>query len=108
MLDIKFIRENSELITLAATKKHIAFNVNELLEADAKRLRVLRIVEELRAKQNAASDSISKVSALERADIIESMKVVKDEIKSKEVELEEERKRAEAEMLKLKGMPASA
>ena len=105
MLDIKFIRENSELITLAATKKHIAFNVNELLEADAKRLRVLRIVEELRAKQNAASDSISKVSALERADIIESMKVVKDEIKSKEVELEEVMKLWRTLMLAVPNIP---
>lgn len=88
MLDIKFIRENSDLIRFAATKKHINFNVDELLEADKKRLTLLQAVEELRGKQNAASDAIAKVSALERADLIESMRLVKDELKGKEEELE--------------------
>ena len=85
MLDIKFIRENSELITLAATKKRITFNVSELLDIDSKRLTILRTVEELRSKQNLASDSIMKATALERADLIESMKAVKEELKAKDL-----------------------
>lgn len=88
MLDIKFIRENSDIIRLASTKKHLSFNVDELIEVDVKRLAILREVEELRAKQNAASDAIAKVSALERADLIESMRTVKDDLKKKEEELE--------------------
>lgn len=88
MLDIKFIRENSDLIAAAATKKHMNFNVADLLAADTSRLTLLRSVEELRAKQNAASDAIAKVSALERADLIESMKAVKEELRVKEEELE--------------------
>jgi seryl-tRNA synthetase len=88
MLDIKFIRENSDLISFAAQKKHIAFNVSELLEADLKRLALLKVVEELRGKQNINSDAITKASALERHDMIEAMRAVKDELKSKEEELE--------------------
>jgi seryl-tRNA synthetase len=105
MLDIKFIRENSDLITLAATKKHINFNVNELIEVDTKRLALLRTVEELRSKQNTASDSISKASALERADLIESMKTVKEELKSKEDELEEIMKSWRVLMLAVPNIP---
>jgi seryl-tRNA synthetase len=105
MLDIKFIRENSDLITLAATKKHINFNVNELIEVDTKRLALLRTVEELRSKQNTASDSISKASALERADLIESMKTVKEELKSKEDELEEIMKSWRVLMLAFPNIP---
>ena len=105
MLDIKFIRENSDLIRSAATKKQMSFNVDELLGADTQRLTLLRTVEELRAKQNAASDSISKVSALERADLIESMKAVKEELKAKEEELEEVMKMWRILMLAVPNIP---
>ena len=105
MLDIKFIRENSELITLAATKKHINFSVSDLLEVDSKRLTLLRTVEELRAMQNSASDTISKASAMERADLIESMKTVKDELKVKEEELEDVMKSWRTLMLAVPNIP---
>src|SRR3989344_5090497 len=61
MLDIKFIRENPELIKEAARKKHIVFDVAKLLEADDLRLKILREVEDMRARQNAASDKIAKI-----------------------------------------------
>lgn len=105
MLDIKFIRENSDLIKFAATKKHITFNVDELLAVDQKRLTLLQSVEELRAKQNAASDSIAKVSAFERADLIESMKKVKDELKGKEEELDSIMKSWRSLMLLVPNIP---
>lgn len=105
MLDIKFIRENSELITLAATKKRITFNVNELLDVDTKRLALLRIVEDLRSKQNAASDAISKAQAMERADLIESMRTVKEDLKIKEEELEELMKSWRTLMLTVPNIP---
>lgn len=105
MLDIKFIRENSELIAHASVKKHIAFNVQDLLEIDTKRLSLLRAVEDLRSKQNTASDSITKVSALERADLIETMKVVKEELKTKEEELEQVMKSWRTLMLAVPNIP---
>lgn len=105
MLDIKFIRENSELITLAATKKHISFNVNELLDIDTKRLILLRLVEDLRSKQNTASESIAKANAMERADLIESMRTVKEELKLKEEELSELMKHWRTLMLAVPNIP---
>ncbi len=105
MLDIKFIRENSQLITLAATKKRITFNVNDLLEVDTKRLALLRTVEELRSQQNVASDSIMKVTVFERSDLIEKMKIVKEELKTKEEELEEVMKSWRVLMLAVPNIP---
>lgn len=105
MLDIKFIRENSDLIRAAAIKKHISFNVDELIGVDTRRLTLLRTVEELRAKQNTASDAIAKVSALERADLIESMKAVKEELKKSEEELEEVMKSWRTLMLATPNIP---
>lgn len=89
MLDIKFIREQSDLIRAAAAKKNLPFNVDELIASDTKRLEILKVVEDFRAKQNEASNSISTASALERSDLIESMRALKDELKAKEEELED-------------------
>lgn len=88
MLDIKFIRENSDLIKLAATKKRLSFNVDELVQIDEKRLLLLKTVEDLRAEQNRASESIQQASPESRMTLIESMRRVKDDLKIKEDELE--------------------
>ncbi len=88
MLDIKFIRENAELIKLAANKKHVSFNVDELIEVDKKRVDLLQKVEDLRAKQNAVSMEIPTASAETKAAKIEEMSVVKEELKKLESELE--------------------
>ena len=81
MLDIKFIRENSELIREAARKKHIVFDVSKLLEADDLRLKILKEVEEMRVRQNAVSDNIAKIqNAEERQKAIAEMKELKEKL----------------------------
>ena len=105
MLDIKFIRENTELIKGAATKKHISFNVDDLVEIDSKRLEILKEVEELRAKQNTASESIAKVEGEERNTLIEEMRSVKEELKKKEDELEEVMKKWRMLVLQVPNIP---
>lgn len=105
MLDIKFIKENSDLIKLAATKKRLKFNVDDLLSCDAKRLEILKLVEELREKQNSASEKIMTATALERNTLIENMRLVKDELKNKEAELEEVMKTWRSLMLSVPNIP---
>ncbi len=105
MLDIKFIREQTDLIRAAASKKHLSFNVDDLVACDEKRLAILRAVEDLRAKQNAASEEVQKADAAARALLIESMKQVKDELKKKEEELETVMKEWRALMLAVPNIP---
>lgn len=105
MLDIKFIRENSDLIRTSATKKRLSFNVDELIAIDTKRLEILKIVEDLRAQQNVASDSITKASPEERNGLIDSMRRVKDDLKKKEEELEGVMKTWRALMLAVPNIP---
>ncbi len=105
MLDIKFIRENSDLIRASVTKKHLSFNVDELVACDTKRLEILKIVEELRAEQNRASDGITKASPEERGGLIESMRRVKDDLKKNEEELEEVMKNWRTLMLAVPNIP---
>jgi len=85
MLDIKFIREHPELIKEAARKKHIDFDVKELLDVDEKRKTLLQEIEDLRAKQNKASERIIQFEDdIERKVAIESLKEIKDKITSLE------------------------
>lgn len=87
MLDIKFIRENKDLITLGAQKKHIPFEVEKLITLDDKRLELLAVVEGFRTEQNKVSEKIPTASAEERNTLIEEMKGVKEQLQQKEDEL---------------------
>lgn len=60
MLDIKFVRENSEKVKEAVQKKGIDFNVDYFLEVDKKRRKLIQIVEEMRAKKNKGSEQVKK------------------------------------------------
>lgn len=105
MLDIKFIREQSDLIKGAVAKKHLSFNVDELIAVDEKRISLLQSVEALRAEQNAASQKVAQASAGERQILIDSMKTVKDTLKIQEDELEEIMKTWRALMLAVPNIP---
>lgn len=89
MLDIKFIRENADLVDLAAKKKRMDFKVAPLIEADDKRIALLREVEDMRARQNAASDAIARSAPEERQAKIEEMRVLKEALFVKEEELKQ-------------------
>ncbi len=106
MLDIKFIRENPNLIKDAARKKHIDFDVQKLLDVDEKRLELLRIVEDARAKQNAAGEKIAATrDAEEKQRLIKEMKELKAEFSEKEKELKETEKEWKELMLLVPNMP---
>ena len=105
MLDIKFIRENSDIIKMASAKKHLSFNVDELVASDTKRLEILKTVEDLRAQQNLASEAITKATTEERNGLIDSMRRVKDDLKQKEEELEEVMKTWRTLMLAVPNIP---
>ncbi len=88
MLDIKFIKENKEIIKAGAKKKHLDEEIDKLLDIDQKRLDLLSKVESLRAEQNKVSVSMGgTLSDAERAQLIEEMRLVKEELKEKEEEL---------------------
>ncbi len=90
MLDIKFIRENPELIKEAARKKGVSVDVDALLAVDERRRHVLKELEEKRAKQNASSKGGPKApTELEGLrKLKEEIKVLEEEIKHVEMEFE--------------------
>jgi len=88
MLDIKFIRENKEIVQKGAKKKFIDIDIEKLLDLDDKRLKQLKEVEDLRSEINRVSNDIafSKDQAL-KIQLIEEMRIVKEDIKQKEEKL---------------------
>lgn len=106
MLDIKFIRENKDIVKEGAKKKHIEFDVDNLLSVDEKRLEILSRVEFLRGEQNKVSVSMGgTLTDVTRAQLIEEMRLVKDELKEKEEELREIIKTWQSLMLKVPNIP---
>ncbi len=85
MLDIKFIRENQELIKSAAKKKHIEFDVEKLIAVDDVRRKHLSSIETLRTEQNQASEKIAQASPEDRKTLIDAMKSVKDSLEKEEI-----------------------
>ena len=85
MLDIKFIRENKEIVQESARKKRVDIDISKLIELDDKRLKE---VEELRREINKVSNDISRnQDAALKIQLIEEMRVVKEDIKTKEEKL---------------------
>jgi seryl-tRNA synthetase len=88
MLDIKFIRENKDLIALGAKKKHIDFDVEALIVADDKRKTLMTSIEKKRAEQNEVSEKIVRTSDQgEKSTMIAEMKLLKEELQKEEEEL---------------------
>ncbi len=84
MLDIKFIRENAELVREAAKKKRLEFDLDKLLALDSRRLELLKTVEAARARQNEVGEKIASAPAEEKSKLIAEMAVVKGELKKQE------------------------
>lgn len=78
MLDIKFIRENADLVKMGAQKKHIEVDIDRLLEVDEQRRVLRQQMDDRKAEQNRMSDRIRLASDTEKEMLIESMRLVKE------------------------------
>lgn len=105
MLDIKFIRENKDIVAAGAKKKHVKFDVEELIKADDARRELMSSIEKKRAEQNVVSDKITKASDAERAAYIESMKHLKSGLQEEEEKLKEIMKTWQGLMLQVPNVP---
>ena len=92
MLDVKFIRENLDLVEKSAKEKGYKINVKEVLELDDKRKAVLSEVEALRAKRNEIAGKMK--GGKPSPELIEEGKKVKTEV----VDLEKTLEKVETEL----------
>ncbi len=105
MLDIKFIRENKDLIKEGARKKHISFDVDELLAVDDKRRALLVSIEAKRATQNEYSEKIIKADTESKAKFVEEMKELKTVLQKEEEELKDVMKSWQMLMIHVPNIP---
>ncbi len=89
MLDLKFIRENPELVKQGVENKNEKNRVDELLEIDQKRRDIIVQADELKAKRNQASAQIPqmKKNGQDVSSILAEMKRVSDQITELDADL---------------------
>jgi seryl-tRNA synthetase len=84
MLDIKFIRENKNIIKEAVINRGSKLNVDELIKTDDKRKNLLQSVEEKRSKQNSFNAKIVKADTSEKENLLNEMKSLKASLQKEE------------------------
>lgn len=87
MLDIKFIRDNAELVQKNAIDKGYEVNIAELLTLDESRRDVQRQADDLREKRNAISTHMN--GGRPSDELIAEGKAIKDELSTLEIALNE-------------------
>jgi seryl-tRNA synthetase len=106
MLDIKFIRENLDLVKDAARKKHITVDLDELVLLDDARKTLLTSMETKKSEQNNVSKQVmTATDESARAQIIAQMKILKDDIQKEEDELKGVMQKWQALMLQVPNIP---
>ncbi len=106
MLDIKFIRENKDIVQTGAKKKRIEIDIDKLVALDDERLKLLKETETLRSEVNRVSNDIARDQdpAL-KIQLIEEMRAVKEDIKEHEEKLKAVTEEWQKMMLQVPNVP---
>src|SRR3989344_9503899 len=106
MLDIKFIRENKEIVQVGAAKKRVTVDIDALIKLDDKRRELMASTEKKRAEQNSFNDRIAKEGIRStRETFIAEMKVLKELLQKEEEEMKIVMKDWQALMLQVPNVP---
>jgi len=106
MLDIKFIRENKDVVVSGAKKKRIEIDLDKLLTLDDQRRALQETIDEKRAEQNVASNAIASAKdAAQKQEIIARMQEVKETLRLEEESMQEILKEWRALMVEVPNVP---
>ncbi|MEK7082234.1 MAG: serine--tRNA ligase [Patescibacteria group bacterium] len=97
MLDIKFIRENTEKVKASLQKRGVDFDMAALLAADEKRRAAITEGDGLRARQNEFAEEIARSPAGERAEKIAASR----DLKARLAAVDKEMAKAEEEFMRM-------
>ncbi len=87
MLDIKFIRENIELVKQNCANRRVKIDINKLLETDDERRTLMKKVEILRASRNQGSKGKpTEEEILTMREVGEQIKQIESQLEAVEVE----------------------
>jgi seryl-tRNA synthetase len=106
VLDLRFVRENAELVKRGAAKKRIACDVDRVVELDLVRREVGRQVDELRARQRSAGKEIAQASADARVGLLEASSALKEDLRALEERLHAATAELDQLLLRIPNVPA--
>lgn len=91
MLDIRRIRENPEEVKELLSRRNGDYPIDKILELDEKKRKLLMEVEEMKAKQNAASKEIPKLKkeGKDTTEILKEMKELSNKVSQLDGEVKE-------------------
>lgn len=107
MLDLKFVRDNAERVSLMLRDRQVDLDLKPFLELDEDRRSILKEVEELKRRRNVASEEIARIKkehgdATER---IEEMREVSQQIKTLDQQLAVIQQRFDEILMVIPNMP---
>lgn len=105
MLDIKYIRENSDIVKKAATDKLINVDIDRLLQLDQQIREINQNLDALKEKRNKLSKDIPNLSQEEKKVSIEEVKNLKTDISNLENELSPLKEEYTSLMYMVPGVP---
>ena len=107
MLDVRFVRENPELVAKAVADKGEQANLEEFLQMDRRRRELLQEVEELKYQRNTVSKEIGRLKKAgeEQKEMMDKMRLSNERIRTLDEELRELDKRLEDLLLGIPNLP---
>lgn len=105
MLDIKFIRDNVELIKDGARKKRMTVDVDRLIVVDDRRKELQMLMDQKRAQQNSTSEKMPSASPEEKQKLIEEMGEIKEVLKTEEEEMKKVMEEWRSLMVQIPNIP---
>ena len=107
MLDMKFIRENPELVKRAIINKNEKTDLNSVLELDKKKRELQFKFDTMRAEQNTVSKQIPELKKAKKdtTEIVKQMKDISNKIKDISTELSAINEELENELLGFPNIP---
>lgn len=89
MLDLKFIRDNKELVDLKTKRRPAQIDLDGLLNLDARHRQATQEVEKLRHTRNVATDEIAALKRAKKSadSLLEDMKKLSAQVKTMEEEV---------------------
>jgi seryl-tRNA synthetase len=107
MLDLRFIRDNIDLVRKGSEAKGIKVDLESIVSLDERRRALIQEGESLKAKKNAVSAEVGQLKrkGLEASKAISDMDAVKDRIQAIDADLHEVASKLDALLLTVPNLP---
>ncbi|MDP3028688.1 MAG: serine--tRNA ligase [Deltaproteobacteria bacterium] len=107
MLDLKFVRNNIDLLKEKLLQRGSDLSLDEFMAVDGERRKIIQDVEDLRNRRNLVSKEVGRLKkeGQKAEHLMEEMKVVNDRIKEMETVLEEKETALSAIILSVPNIP---